>query len=195
MKKSVAVSLFIFWAIVVAILTAGLVFYNQNGNVSVVNNIASTTLPVNSATVTNDASLAPVTRPLAKPVVKANKKITPTPATNQATLTASEVAKHNTANDCWQIINGNVYNLTSLINTHSGGAQAILQTCGQDGSAGFNTKYGQGSHSSSAQNILQSFLIGPLGQAVNSSPNFNSPGATQANPVAPVTNSRGENDD
>ncbi len=130
MKKYVSISLFIFFAIVIAILVANLIFSNQKQKAPIVASSSATTLTT----------------------------------ANQIILTFAEVAKHNNANSCWSIINGSVYNLTSLINTHSGGASAILQTCGTDGSSGFNTKYGRGSHSGSAQNILQSFLIGPLGQ-------------------------------
>jgi predicted heme/steroid binding protein len=93
-------------------------------------------------------------------------------ATNQSAggtmaLTATEVAKHKQAGDCWMIVNGRVYDLTSLINTHSGGSQEILRDCGRDGSAGFNTKYQGASHSGSAQAILASYYLGEVGATVN----------------------------
>jgi len=84
-------------------------------------------------------------------------------------LTAAEVAKHNTAQNCWMIVNGKVYDLTSLVYSHSGGSQAILQDCGKDGSVGFNTKYGQGGHSSNANSILNSFYLGDLNQQIGTS--------------------------
>jgi len=82
-------------------------------------------------------------------------------------LTATEVAKHKQAGDCWMIVNGRVYDLTKLINTHSGGSQEILRDCGRDGSAGFNTKYQGASHSRSAQAILASYYLGEVGATVN----------------------------
>ena len=74
-----------------------------------------------------------------------------------ANYTAADVAAHGTASDCWMIINNNVYNLTALIPTHSGGP-FISSRCGNDGSALFN---GQ-SHSAGALNKLNSYLIGTL---------------------------------
>lgn len=77
-------------------------------------------------------------------------------------LSASEIAKHASATSCWVIINGKVYDMTQHVNGHSGGAQAILSSCGKDGSVAFNTKGGDGRHSSSAVSFLASFYIGEL---------------------------------
>lgn len=76
------------------------------------------------------------------------------------TISASEVAQHNSASSCWTIINGKVYDITKEIDVHPGGDQ-ILQACGKDGTVAFNSsgKGGQG-HSSSAQQQLASFQIG-----------------------------------
>jgi cytochrome b involved in lipid metabolism len=82
-------------------------------------------------------------------------------------LTAEEVAKHNTASDCWSIVNSKVYNLTSLIATHSGGSQEIIRDCGRDGSVGFNTKYQNKAHSGGAKSMMSQFYLGDLGATVN----------------------------
>lgn len=37
----------------------------------------------------------------------------------------SEVEKHGKEDDCWLVINKQVYNLTSFINEHPGGVQVI----------------------------------------------------------------------
>ena len=70
--------------------------------------------------------------------------------------TKADVAAHNTATNCWMILNGNVYNLTTFINSHSGGS-FISSECGKDGSALFN-----GRHSASYLNLLNSYFLGPL---------------------------------
>lgn len=80
-------------------------------------------------------------------------------------LTSGEIAKHNNAGDCWLIVNGGVYNVTTLIPNHSGGPGAITPFCGKDATAAFNTKNGQGSHSGSTQQILGQFYIGNLGSS------------------------------
>jgi len=77
----------------------------------------------------------------------------------QATnYTAVDVASHNTASDCWMIINGNVYNLTSFVSTHSGGSAVIIGQCGKDGTAVFNS----GPHSSTTINAISSLMLGTL---------------------------------
>lgn len=53
------------------------------------------------------------------------------------TFTLEEVATHNSREDCWTVINGSVYNLTSYIPRHSGGDN-ILSACGVDATSYFN---------------------------------------------------------
>ena len=65
-------------------------------------------------------------------------------------MNINEVKKHNCEKDCWIIINNYVYDVTSFINDHPGGKQAIMTYAGRDGSEVFNklhneyviTKYG-----------------------------------------------------
>jgi cytochrome b involved in lipid metabolism len=44
----------------------------------------------------------------------------------------SEVKKHNTRASCWVIVEGRIYDVTSVIDTHPGGAAAILKHAGKD---------------------------------------------------------------
>jgi cytochrome b involved in lipid metabolism len=74
-------------------------------------------------------------------------------------LTAAEVLKHSTGNDCWSVINGEVYDLTSYVTSHPGGAALIKAICGKDGSASFA---GQHAGASKPNNILAAFALGPL---------------------------------
>lgn len=76
-------------------------------------------------------------------------------------LTLAEVKKHNTASDCWTVIDNQVFNLTSYISQHPGGND-ILRACGTDGTEAFKTQGGSGSHSSAAAMQLQSLLLGDL---------------------------------
>ncbi len=47
---------------------------------------------------------------------------------NKPLYTVEEVLQHNTANDCWIIINKRVYNVTSWIPRHPGGEQVSTLT-------------------------------------------------------------------
>lgn len=92
------------------------------------------------------------------------------PPVNQSgqtvTLTPTEVAKHSSSNDCWMIVSGSVYNVTSYLPIHPGGANEIQPFCGKDGTTAFATQGGRGSHSGRAQNDLTSLLLGAIGSTI-----------------------------
>lgn len=76
-----------------------------------------------------------------------------------STFTAAEVAKHNTGTDCWSVVSGKVYDLTSYVNGHPGGASVIKAICGKDGSASFSGQHGS---ASKPNNTLAAFALGSL---------------------------------
>lgn len=68
---------------------------------------------------------------------KTTTPVTPTtPA--KTTLTAAVVAQHNTKSNCWIILSGVVYNLSTY--NHSGGASHI--SCGTDQTAAIHSQHG-----------------------------------------------------
>ncbi len=95
------------------------------------------------------------TLPVTKPVT------TPAPTSTPATIsyTAADVALHNSTASCWSIINGKVYDLTSYIPRHPGGANNIKRICGTDGTSEFEGQHGG---SSKPENRLAGFYIAPL---------------------------------
>jgi cytochrome b involved in lipid metabolism len=148
MKKTVGVSLFIFFAIVVAILVAGLVFYHNNNN----NNNSNTVTPVNNVTSSTNSSKPSFT------TVNTSTK----PAT---VLNMTEVVKHNKRSDCYIVINNKVYDITSYFGSHPGGNSIMAATCGTDATQAYDTKGGNGSpHSSRAANLLANYYLGNLVQ-------------------------------
>lgn len=83
----------------------------------------------------------------------------------QKTYTQEDVAAHNSKTDCWIIIEGNVYNATSFVAKHPGGA-AILNGCGMDATMLFHERpaSGKGPHPDSAAEVLKTLYIGKLVQ-------------------------------
>lgn len=161
MKILVGISLFIFWAVVAAVLTAGLVFYQSNN--------------LNKVGTSNNTP---------SDIVSAGE---------QSMLTNVEVAKHNSAKDCWLIINNKVYNISSYLGAHPGGASAISPYCGGEATRAFATQGGNKSHSSFAGGLLAQYYIGDLNQKIGQQQlQQNIQNAVQVKP--PVNQSDDENE-
>jgi len=90
---------------------------------------------------------------------------------DQEVYAVEEVADHNSRDDCWTIISGGVYDITSYISGRPGGDE-ILRACGQDATTFFTQRQdrsgnvvGSGEpHSSSAASQLESLKIGTVSQ-------------------------------
>lgn len=80
-------------------------------------------------------------------------------------LSISEIKTHNSKTDCWSIVNGNVYNLTSYVKNHPGGEAVLANICGKDGSKAFVNQHNS---QSKPNNVLKSFLLGPFGSSIPS---------------------------
>ena len=79
-------------------------------------------------------------------------------------LSISEIKKHNSRDDCWSIVSGKVYNLTSFVQQHPGGIELISSICGIDGSAAFSNQHGS---SAKPNNVLAGLLLGSLGAEIS----------------------------
>ena len=80
-------------------------------------------------------------------------------ANAETTYTLDEVATRNTQASCWTVVNEKVYNITSYIKNHPGGANAIAKICGKDGTSIFLNQHGG---SGSQALILSTYKIGVL---------------------------------
>ena len=111
-----------------------------------------------------DRIASSITQPLApdSPPADGSGK---SPSSGKVDLVASEISKHSTAKDCWSIVNGNVYNLTTYVQSHPGGAGVIKNICGRDGSGAFKNQHGS---SSKPNNVLSAFLLGSVGSQISS---------------------------
>lgn len=73
--------------------------------------------------------------------------------------TLAQVKEHATPQSCWSTIDGGVYDLTDWIDSHYGGARAIKELCGTDGTAKFMHQHAS---FSKAKSRLATFKIGTL---------------------------------
>lgn len=46
-------------------------------------------------------------------------------------ISDQEVAKHDTRNSCWVVVEGNVYDVTGFLESHPGGVSSILKYAGK----------------------------------------------------------------
>ncbi|MGD0764801.1 MAG: cytochrome b5-like heme/steroid binding domain-containing protein [Dehalococcoidia bacterium] len=135
-KRLVAVSLLVFAVAVAYFLAAGLLSGGGSGT---------------------GGSPAVSQTPVRGPTGQATQSRT------NVTISAAEVAKHNSGGDCWLIINNKVYNVTSYLGSHPGGRGTITPYCGKEATHAFDTKDIGVSHSQRAVSHLDSLYVGDLG--------------------------------
>ena len=152
MKSKAALAIII--SVIAVLAVVGVVMLNQEDEAPATNNESSQ----------NQA-------PRESSVNSSGNSSTENSATQQPTsqtFTAAQVAEHSTKTDCWTIIDGSVYNITSYVPRHPGGDD-ILRACGKDGTSLCSegkTEDGQevrsSGHSSTAKRQLESLKIGTL---------------------------------
>jgi hypothetical protein len=98
--------------------------------------------------------------PIAEQPAPSESSAPPTDASDPTVFSADDVAQHATAEDCWTIVDGNVYDVTPFVSRHPGGLAAISQICGVDGTELFSGKHGSDIAPNSQ---LESLKIGTLG--------------------------------
>ncbi|MEK7631684.1 MAG: cytochrome b5-like heme/steroid binding domain-containing protein [Patescibacteria group bacterium] len=112
-----------------------------------------------------------------------------------AALSIADIATHATDVDCWVIIRAKVYNVTSYLAQHPGGAFRITPYCGKDATIAFETKDGTGTHSLVAENELVKLYVGeaPTSALAPTNANANTNTAVITNtavvPTPPATSS------
>lgn len=139
-KKSVSVSLIIFVVFIATVFIIGFTFNNKRG------------LWVPESPVS--------------PVSSSGTNANTNSANTEITLTLAEIAKHNTASDCWLVVSSKAYDVTSYLDIHPAGPEAITPFCGKDATTAFETKGGKGKHSPNASQILKEYLLGDLNQKI-----------------------------
>mmetsp|Transcript_20849 Transcript_20849/g.46852 ORF Transcript_20849/g.46852 Transcript_20849/m.46852 type:complete len:904 (-) Transcript_20849:42-2753(-) len=75
----------------------------------------------------------------------------------QKSISEEEVEKHATEESAWIVVKDKVYDCTSYLNEHPGGASSIMLLAGQDATEDFEAV-----HSSKAWDLLNNYCIGTL---------------------------------
>lgn len=109
---------------------------------------------------TEEAASSVETTSVADPVVSVPSESTSTSTTTETpsspgAFTMADVSVHASKDSCWSAVNGSVYDLTSWVSRHPGGAGAILSLCGTDGSTAFNRKHGRSGSAAAALVLLK----------------------------------------
>lgn len=81
------------------------------------------------------------------------------PGKNPSTYTLADVEKHATKDDCWTVVEGTVYDVTSFIAKHPGGADKIEGMCGKEATKQFLSQH---ESDDKALERLKSLAIGKL---------------------------------
>ena len=85
-------------------------------------------------------------------------------ALDKAVITPRELRRHASADDCWIVIDGAVYDVTAYIPLHPASPGLIASWCGKDATQAFATKGDGQPHSATAQAMLNTYLIGRFGK-------------------------------
>ena len=101
----------------------------------------------------------PTQTPTPTPTPTPNPTPTPTPTPTIAGYTMAQVKANNSAKSCWAVVDDYVYDLTKWINSHPGGAGAIVSLCGTDATASFKAQH---QNQSKPAVRLDSYKLGPL---------------------------------
>ncbi len=74
--------------------------------------------------------------------------------------TMADVERRNTAEECWTVVDGTVYDVSSFAARHPAGSQDIIDMCGRDSSEGF---LGQHSGQGEPEMWLATLKVGTIG--------------------------------
>jgi cytochrome b involved in lipid metabolism len=157
-RIAVAISLFLAGAAFIALIIAA------SFSPSPADGGATTTIAATTATTSTTSPASPTTTATTAATTTTTTSPTTTTTSVQSGITASELAKHSSPDDCWTAVSGKVYDLTDFLSQHSGGTQALLPYCGKDGTSAFQTKdlSPPQQHRRGDLDLLQQLYVGDL---------------------------------
>jgi predicted heme/steroid binding protein len=90
-------------------------------------------------------------------VAKMARKMTVEGDPDEPVFTEKEVAEHSTRDDCWLILDGGVYDVTTYIDQHVGG-DVIFKNAGRDNTERFHAEQ----HEAKTFQIVKQYRIGKI---------------------------------
>ncbi|CAM8983454.1 unnamed protein product [Rhodiola kirilowii] len=78
-------------------------------------------------------------------------------------FTFQEVSQHDKFGDCWIVIHGKVYDVTTFLTEHPGGEEIILGCTGRDATREFE----ESDHSEEAKKLKEKYYIGEIDSSSN----------------------------
>ena len=78
--------------------------------------------------------------------------------------TLEEVAEHDNAEDCWMVIEGNVYDFTDYMPNHPAPPVVMVGWCGREATEGMTTKGYGNNHSDAAWEMMAPYQVGVLAE-------------------------------
>lgn len=112
----------------------------------------------------------PKVEKLVEPVRPPKSESAPSLSSMVKTYSMTEVKSHNTQESSWFVVNGRVYDATSFLDDHPGGAASIVMNSGADATEEFVAI-----HSLAATKQLEDFYIGELADEDNASETVSKP--------------------
>ncbi|XP_057543134.1 cytochrome b5 [Amaranthus tricolor] len=73
-------------------------------------------------------------------------------------VSMQEASEHNSKDDCWVVIDGKVYDVTSYLDEHPGGDDVLLTATGKDAKEEFEDV----GHSQDARDMLKNYFVGEI---------------------------------
>lgn len=101
--------------------------------------------------------------------------------TASKSFSASDVAKHNSAADCWIIVDGKVFDVTKFLADHPGGKKVLVGVAGTDATKKFNLFHKPATLTKYAPTLQ----VGVVGQSNDQSSNQPKPSPAQSKTEAP----------
>jgi cytochrome b involved in lipid metabolism len=92
-----------------------------------------------------------------RPAVEPGRPATPAA---ERRYTAAEVGQHRTQKDCWMVIDGQVYDISSYFEVHPAEPAILLPWCGKEATQAYRTKTLGRPHSARADAMLPKYRIG-----------------------------------